>query len=118
MKKSLVSIAVFLLIITSCEAVFIENISNKTVVLISPSDKVEISAGTINFNWNFIEDAEVYQLQIATPNFQTPAQILSDTITDEIIFKKELVIGEYEWRVKAKNSEYETSYSTNIFTVK
>ncbi|QXP72534.1 hypothetical protein H0I31_02200 [Tenacibaculum sp. AHE15PA] len=118
MKKSLLLITVLLLIITSCEAVFIENISNKTVILISPSDKVEVPTGEVNFNWNIIEDADVYQLQIATPNFETPTQILSDTITDKIIFKKELVIGEYEWRVKAKNSEYETSYSTNIFTVK
>ena len=118
MKKSLLLISVFLLIITSCEAVFIKNISNKTVVLISPSDKVEVSTGEVNFNWNFLEDAEVYQLQIASPNFETPTQILLDTITDKTTFKKELVIGEYEWRVKAKNSEYETSYSTNTFIVK
>ena len=116
MKKSLLSISIFIII--SCEAVFIENISNETVVLISPSDKVEVPKGKVNFNWGIIEDAEVYQLQIAAPNFETPTQILSDTITDKIIFKKELAIGEYEWRVKAKNSEYETSYSTNTFTVK
>lgn len=118
MKKIISLTIVFLLIMASCEAVFVENISNKTVTLISPSDKVEITTGEVSFNWSQIEDAEIYQLQIATPSFETPTQILLDTMVNKMIFKKELTIGEYEWRIKAKNSEYETVYSTNAFTVK
>lgn len=118
MKKVQIYIASFFLVFTSCEAVFIENISNKSVILISPSDKAEISTGEINFNWNLIEDAEVYQLQIAIPDFNNPLQILTDTIVSKTIFKKDLLVNEYEWRVKAKNSEYETAYSISAFVVK
>jgi len=109
---------VIFFIIAACEAVFIENISNETVGLIAPSNGVELLASEVNFNWDSIEDAENYQIQIVTPNFENSSQILLDTVIDRTIFKKELVIGEYEWRVKAMNSEYHTGFTTGTFTIK
>lgn len=118
MKKIIIVIAFFLFVISGCEAIFVGDISNKKVELISPHDKVEVPKGEVNFNWSSIEDAEHYKLQIATPNFNNPIQVVTDTIISKTIFKKVLVVNEYEWRVKAQNSEYETMYSTKAFTVK
>jgi hypothetical protein len=93
MKKSFL-ILVLLCSLLSCEAIFVEDISDRTVVLLA-----------------------AYQIQIATPNFQNASQILLDSISIETSFTKELVAGSYEWRVKASNSDYTTNYSSNAFIV-
>ncbi|CAA0140976.1 hypothetical protein [Tenacibaculum maritimum] len=115
MKKILFTI--LLLFIISCEAIFVENISSKSITLIAPSDASKLPSGIINFNWNSLEDSQDYHLQIASPNFSNATQIVLDTITISTSFNKELSAGKYEWRIKAKNLEYETGYTTNSFTV-
>lgn len=118
MKKILIVLIIVFFTITACEAVFIEDISNEKVSLIAPSNGVELLINELNFNWNAVEDAKNYQLQIVTPNFENSSQIILDTIIDQITFKKELIIGVYEWRVKAINGEYHTDFTTNAFTIK
>lgn len=118
MKKILIILVVVFFTITACEAVFIEDISNEKVSLIAPSNGVELLINELNFNWNAVEDAKSYQIQIVIPNFENSSQIILDTIIDQTTFNKELIVGAYEWRVKAINSEYYTGYTTNSFTIK
>ncbi len=116
MKKNLIAlIALFLL--TGCEAIFVENISNATVTTVAPSNESVISTGVIHFTWNSLEDATMYKLQIATPNFTSAVQVVVDTLVENTSFSKELPIGNYQWRVKAVNSDYETAYTTNSFEI-
>lgn len=117
MKKVLISLIVFQFL-TACDAVFVENISDKKVVLVSPSDSVEVQAGFVNFHWNSIEDATDYRLQIAMPSFVDPSQIVLDTAIVDISFKDSLTIGDYQWRVKAVNSDYQTNYTTRTLIIK
>ena len=51
-------------------------------------------------------------------NLMYAGQIVLDSLTSSSIISKELVVGEYEWRVKAVNSDYATDYSINSFSVK
>ncbi len=116
MKKNiLLLIAIGLLL--SCEAIFVEDISNDSVTILAPKEKTAVPKGSINFNWNLINDAEVYHLQIATPTFTSASQIVLDTIISKRFYTKNLEIGNYQWRIKAKNSEYETDYTTTSFEV-
>ena len=114
-RISLFVVGVFLLF--NCEAIFVENISDQTVILLAPTNNSEVTSGTIQFNWEQVLEATAYEIQIATPNFQNASQISLDFISIKTSFTKELAAGSYEWRVKASNSDYATNYSTNAFIV-
>ena len=116
MKKR-IFILVLLATFLSCEAIFIEDISDRTVVLLAPTNNTEVTNGDVIFTWHSVEDAEMYQIQIATPNFQNASQFLLDSLITTTSFIKDLEIRDYEWRVKASNSDYSTEYSTNAFIV-
>ena len=117
MKKILL-----LLLITSffsCDDVIdLVDISSTSVIQLAPvTDAVLDSTTPITFTWNTMADVESYLLQIATPDFATATQIISDTILTTTNFTKDLPVAAYQWRVKAKNSNYETGFSTRNFTV-
>lgn len=109
-----------LLLITffSCEEIIMEkDISESQVALLAPSQNAEFYFTGVTFTWETLPDATEYQLQIATPNFENPLQIVLDTIVKETSFTKQLPIGNYEWRVKAINSAYNTNYSNRFVSV-
>ena len=116
MNRKILFVAVVFLLL-NCEAIFVENISDQTVILLAPTDTSEVSSGTIQFNWEEVLEATEYEIQIATPNFSGASQVLVDSLSASSIFSKELEAGEYQWRVKAVNSEYSSSYTTNSFSV-
>ncbi|WP_299158463.1 hypothetical protein [uncultured Tenacibaculum sp.] len=113
-KKSFVLLAV---VFFACEAVFLEDITDSVVVVIAPTDKAQVEEGAVNFIWENILDATSYQLQIAKPTFAQASQIVLDTLITKNSFSHTVKIGMYEWRVKAKNSEYETGYTTQAMEV-
>jgi hypothetical protein len=116
MKNTFFILVLFCLLI-SCEAIFVEDISNRKVVLLAPTNNAVLDSGTIHFNWTPMKEIEGYQIQIATPNFLSASQLLLDSISTHTTITKSLEIGSYEWRVKATNSDYETPYSSSSFTV-
>lgn len=106
----------FLLI--SCEEIIeVVDISDKSVVVLAPTDTATLAITDINFSWEAVEDAEHYKLQIATPNFESANQIVLDTTITTTSFNQALELGNYEWRVRAENSDYQTAYSTQSFTI-
>ena len=123
MKK--LSFVFLFFIFFSCEAVFVEDISNETVVLLAPTENSSVAAGNIHFRWQLIDQAELYQIQIATPSFESASQIVLDSVVAPVdsiqvisrSLSQTLEEGSYQWRVKAFNSDYETRYSTVSFTV-
>jgi len=115
MKK--VALTFLVCIIFSCEAVFLEDISNDSIILLAPTNNSEITAGNNTFSWQLLDEAEMYQVQIAHPTFQNAHQILLDTVVNSNSLVQNMEVGEYQWRVKAVNSEYETEYSMASFTV-
>lgn len=88
------------------------DISDQIVTTIAPVNNAVITAGIINFNWEFVANATAYQLQIAYPNFQAPVQIVRDTTITTPLYTTTLEDNEYEWRVKAVNTSSETVYTT------
>ena len=117
MKKSIVYL-LLIFVSLSCEDIIeVPDISEKEVTVLAPTDNVSLTETSINFAWNGVEDADTYQLQIATPDFETATQIVLDTTITTTNFTKALDLGSYQWRVRAENLDYQTNYVTQSFTV-
>ncbi len=106
-----------MLFLWNCEAIFVEDVSNETVILLAPINDAQITSGNIQFNWQEIENVIEYKIQIAKPNFAAAGQILLDSITTSTVISKDLEVGDYQWRVSASNSGYTTNYSISSFKV-
>ncbi len=113
---------IFILLITlvsfSCSEILNEtDISNETISTIAPTEAAELSGTTVSFNWEEMEGATEYHLQIVQPNFTTATQLILDSLVNGTGFTKQLDPSQYEWRVRGQNSAYETVYTTSTFTV-
>lgn len=116
--NSIRKIIILCIIITvgSCDDIILNDISQEKVVLVSPKDNTSTYLSTQILWWEHVNDADYYQLQITTPDFIQPAILLVDTLTDENKYTINLLPGNYQWRVRAINSEYQTTYTT--FSIK
>ncbi len=116
MKRTLLILAIVLL--HSCEDIIgVEDISDRTVTILAPTNHAELTGTNPTFSWNSVEDADKYKLQIATPSFSEALQIVEDTTVTTLSFTKILEAGDYEWRVRAENSDYQTNYTTHQLTI-
>ncbi|MEL6809707.1 MAG: hypothetical protein AAFP76_00035 [Bacteroidota bacterium] len=93
------------------------DISERQVNLISPRDGVEVASNTIFFDWEPVEEATRYEIQVATPDFDNTQQLLLNVTDSVTVNQLDLTLGDYQWRVRAKNSNYETAYTTASFRV-
>lgn len=117
MKKILL-ITIFIICIISCEEIIeVNDISQDQVIVLAPTDSSIITNNNIRFSWQELDFATTYRLQIAHPNFMSAIQIEEDTLLNSSSFEKTLETGNYEWRVKALNSAYETEYQTQSFSI-
>jgi len=118
MYKKLFFIAV-LIINFSCKDIIDEvRINDDTVALLAPSDAAIMSNTDVSFAWNTVAGASEYVIQIATPNFTTPMEIVIDsTVTTSNFSIALLATTDYEWRVKAKNENYQTKFSTRSLAI-
>lgn len=111
-------IGIFFLSLFSCEEILLEDdISKSEVVLVAPVNNAQFLSTGITFSWEKVQNATQYHLQVAKPNFTNPVQIVLDTLIASNTFIYQLNIGEYEWRVQAVNSAYETPYKNRFFTI-
>ena len=118
MKKSITFL--LLLLTLSCEEIINEqNISNDTVNLLAPTENVQLkTTQKITFTWAGLSGATQYHLQIATPAFTNAVQIPLDTLVTRTDFAIDsLPSNNYQWRIKAVNSAFETTYTTHNFSV-
>jgi uncharacterized protein YegP (UPF0339 family) len=81
------------------------------VSLLSPADKSTVVDKKVTFWWNSLTGAEKYNLQVVSPSFDNPLKLITDqwVTTNSVVMQLEA--GNYEWRVKAANSNSETGYS-------
>ena len=107
-----------LLAFYSCdEILYEEDLSSKTISLVAPVNYAQFNSTGINFTWNAVENAGQYRLQIATPDFTNPMQVVLDTIVSDTSFSTQLNVGNYEWRVQATNSAYQTPFASRFFSI-
>ena len=117
MKKKLFILSVCIIATNCSEIIEVEDISSKTVTLIAPTNEAVLNISDLTFSWQTIEEAEAYRIQIATPTFENALQIVKDTTVSTTNFSTTLSTNSYEWRVRAENSGYETSYTKQSFSI-
>lgn len=124
MAKQLLPVLFLLIVLTACEDIFeVTDISNEQVQLLAPINESVVTDSIVNFNWNGVEEADAYLVQIATPDFENASQFVMDTVisVDSTFIgnriSKRLLDNTYQWRVQAQNSGFSTEFSTNGFTV-
>ncbi len=117
-------IPVFLLFCTalcsiSCEEVFIDDLSNETVVLLAPSDQDTSQSSAVTFWWEPMEDAEYFRVQVVSPSFASANQLVFDSLVTSNTLRFALDSGVYQWRVRGINVASETPFSSaHTITVK
>lgn len=116
--KNVFSILVVFLGFIACDAIIeVPDISNETVTVLAPTNGSIVDTTLVNFSWQALEDAKTYQVQVATPSFNAASQMLMDTIVTKTYVSGQFSVNAFEWRVKALNSGYETTYTTQNFSV-
>ncbi|MFV8282623.1 hypothetical protein ACNKXS_13820 [Christiangramia marina] len=114
MRRTLLYLLTFLTL-CSCEEILLEiDIKDELPELLAPTNDSELKASNIDFEWQEINGASSYRIQIVKPSFEEVNQFLVNEIVEETSFTKNLSIGDYEWRITALNSGY-TSRSTQAF---
>lgn len=116
--KNYISIVIFAcLAIISCSEFIERSVENRKVILLAPADKQESSKYNQNFWWEPVEDALFYRLQVVSPDFNSPAELIVDTLIGRDKFEFSLSPGKYEWRVRAENGSSKSLYSSNSLTI-
>ena len=75
-EKYIGVLLLFGIMICSCEDILeVPDISNQQIQILAPTNGAAILANKVNFNWNPIEEATGYQIEVAHPNFENATQI-------------------------------------------
>lgn len=117
LKNLYLVFAIMIFTISCDEVIFEQDISESNLKILAPTNGSSVVSGNISFNWEPVTDANNYQIQIATPNFANAKQIVLDSTISNTSFSRQLLANNYEWRIRAKNSAFETSYFTNTLKV-
>lgn len=108
----------FAFCLTACEDIVgVTDISKENITILAPVEGVTVTDAKVTFNWEALDEVTHYNIQIATPAFKTATQIITDSTLALTSFSKALTSGNYEWRVRAENSGYKTSYTTQKFII-
>lgn len=107
----------FIMLFTSCNDVFEDDIEGDIVQLIVPSDQLSYEDFLQTFWWKKVEGATAYHFQLVEGTFEQPVQILADSNVRAEKFQFSLSPGSFQWRVKAFNNGYETPYSVRNLTI-
>jgi len=83
----------------------------------SPADKSTIIDKKVTFWWNFLDGATKYNLQVVSPSFANPTKLIYDQWLTSNSMVVDLEAGNYEWRVKAANSVYQTGFTQSTFSI-
>lgn len=106
------------LFVFSCDEIIMEeDFEEAQLVILAPVDNANFNSTSVTFNWEPLEGATSYVLQIAKPDFANATEIILNTEIEETTFTQQLNIGAYQWRIKAKNSAYETTFITRNLNV-
>lgn len=94
----------------SCEDILEEDITNDLVQIVYPTEGVIVESNVAVFQWNILEGADDYRVQIYSSNqFK-----VFDTLVNTNTVTLPLIQGTYQWRVRGENSAYQSSYSFPI----
>lgn len=94
----------------SCDDILEDDITNGLIQPISPVEGSVIESNVVNFQWNSLDGADDYRLQVYAAN-----QVrVFDTLVNSTTIQLPLSQGQYHWRVRGENSAYQSTYSLSL----
>ena len=116
--KNLFLVFILSICASACDDIIeVEDISDQNIVLVAPTDLTTLNISSVTFSWDPLEDADTYHIQISRPNFENALQIVLDSTISITSLTTTLDTDNYQWRVRAENSDFHTTYSTNSFSI-
>lgn len=110
--------SLFGLVIWGCSDILVPDISEDSVYLVVPPADLVTADSTQTFRWDFLADAEEYNIQIVGPSFDSIQQIIIDTTIIDNRLTVTLPKGAFEWNVVAFNSAWTSLVSeTRVITI-
>lgn len=98
----------------SCDDVLEEDITDDNMTIVSPLEGTVINTNITSFQWNALDGADEYRVQVSN----SISTIVVDSLVSTTSLNYSLTPGTYSWRVKGKNFAYETAYTFPVnFTV-
>lgn len=94
----------------SCDDIFEKDITNDTIQIISPVNDAVVESNVVNFQWNSLEGAHKYRIQVTGAN----KAIVLDSLVSKTNLTYPLTQGLYQWKVRGENFAYQSTYSTPI----
>lgn len=91
----------------SCDDIIEDDIADDMVLVVSPLEGAEIESNVVNFQWNQLDGADEYRVQV----YGSGQNIVVDSVVSSTRFICPLNAGHYQWRVRGENSAYQSSYS-------
>lgn len=108
MKKITINtILLLVLVLVSCTDVFEEDISFKSLDLMSPINNSIINSNYVQFQWAYLKGVQNYRVRVSNSN----SVIIQDTLVVENKYKMPISSGEYFWQARGENFAYNTPYS-------
>ena len=108
MKKTAnILLALLLTLYYSCDDVFEEDIENDLVQIVSPNEGDTIEGNTVEFNWQALDGADDYRVQVINDNQLT----VLDSLVSTTNLSVNINAGNYQWRIKGENFAYSTQYT-------
>jgi hypothetical protein len=104
-------IALPVISIASCSLIFETDISDDEVYINAPVDSLNTTNNFITFWWDYVPEAEKYNLQIVSPSWNSINTLIVDTNLTENKFSISISPGEYDWGVSAYNNSSSTGYT-------
>ena len=116
MKKAGFVLLVIVFTISCAKWVSVD-ISEDSIVLISPIENQADSLQKKTFVWEELEGADKYRLQIASPDFSSISYYALDSLVTRTSFTSSLIPKTYQWRVRGENDDFNSAWSTRNLTI-
>lgn len=90
------------------------SLANQVVTLRAPYNGYSATKMEVTFWWDALGQAQLYVFQLVKPGFANTEELIRDANLTTNQVTVQLDPGTYQWRVKAKNADSETPYSTEF----
>jgi hypothetical protein len=114
--KKVAKYTVLLLIIATilyaCDDFIEQDIENENISLLAPANNLTTVQLTHTFWWNWLDGAELYNMQIVEGTFSSAIKFVLDTTVSKNKFDVTLYPGSFQWRVRGENNGGVTDYTT------
>lgn len=93
-------------LLSGCEKIVAEDISNKMPVLLTPASGSTVSTNPVHFKWEEMDGASKYHLMVVSPSFSNIQTYALDTLVTGTDFYYSLDSNQYELKLVGVNGGY------------